>query len=164
MSEWSLCACAFVRVPRVPCSSMRLCVTYLFSMSLCAAAAMEAFPEKTTRAEREFAMDNEVRWTAAALLAAPVDLEDYDHAAAQMGASARLPRTLAQVCIRHVRSAPMLSVSCCFSIFSIHLSVRLKHVVHLISRRIHLSRPRSVSRVHNKCHPRIRRCRGTQRW
>lgn len=56
----------------------------------------DPFPEKTTRAEREFAMDLEVRWTAAASLAAPVDLEEYDEAAEKMGTRAALPRTLAQ--------------------------------------------------------------------
>jgi len=54
------------------------------------------FPDKTTRAEREFAMDAEVKWSAAAAAAcAPMDLEEFDEAQEQMGHRAGLPRDLA---------------------------------------------------------------------
>ena len=63
-----------------------------------ASAGADLFPDKTTRAEREFAMDAEVKWSAAAAAAgAPVDLEEYDEAQEQMGHRAGLPRDLADV-------------------------------------------------------------------
>ena len=55
----------------------------------------DPFPEKTTRAEREFAMDQEVRWSAAKVQVQN-DFEEYDEEAEQRGKQAGLPRSLAQ--------------------------------------------------------------------
>ena len=55
----------------------------------------DMFPAKTTRAEREFAMDAELKWSAAAAAAGIPDIDEYDEEKEKMGHTARLPRDLA---------------------------------------------------------------------
>ena len=79
-------ACQWSETTLGPPTRRRTCTCTRYTHSAPARTAHQ------TRAERELAMDQEVRWSAAHALKTPVDLEDYDEEKLMLGRRAGLPR------------------------------------------------------------------------